>query len=225
LACSGDNVPNEMTDFNVPTMNARVFPGTAPLVVKRNSLVRVRPGNLGAMDHRPIHLHGHRFLVTETDGGEIPESARWPDTTVLVAVGQTRTIEFIADAPGDWALHCHMSHHVMTQMGHHFGNVIGMKTEGLGREINKLVPGYMAMGQEGMGDMGEMGMPVPKNSLPMVGAQGQFDYITMGGMFTILKVRDEIPSDNADPGWYQNPSGTVSDVAPDTDLKRDGITT
>lgn len=91
-----------MTDFNVLTMNARVFPGTAPLVVKRNSLVRVRPGNLGAMDDHPIHLHGHRFLVTETDGGEIPESARWPETTVLVAVGQTRTIEFIADAPGDW---------------------------------------------------------------------------------------------------------------------------
>lgn len=217
--------PNEMTDFNVLTMNARVFPGTAPLLVKRNSRVRIRIGNLSAMDHHPIHLHGHHFLVTETDGGEIPESARWPETTVLVAVGQTRTIEFIANALGDWPLHCHMSHHVMTQMGHQFGNVIGINTEGLGKEMNKLVPGYMAMGQNGMGDMGEMGMPVPKNSLPMVGGQGQFDYITMGGMFTILKVRDEIPADGSDPGWYRNPSGTVSDVAPDADLKRDGIET
>ncbi len=57
----------------------------------------------------------------------------------------------------------------------------------------------------------------------MVGGQGQFDYITMGGMFTILKVRDEIPPDNADPGWYQNPSGTVADVAPEADLKRDDL--
>jgi len=214
--------PNEMTDFNVFTMNARVFPGTTPLVVKKNSLVRIRLGNLGAMDHHPMHLHGYRFQVTETDGGEIPESARRPETTVLVAVGQTRTIEFIADAPGDWAFHCHMTHHVMTQMGHQFGNVIGMKTEGLGKQMNQLVPGYMAMGQNGMGDMGEMGMPVPKNSLPMVGGQGQFDYITMGGMFTILKVRDEIPADGSDPGWYQNPPGTVADIAPDADLKRDG---
>ena len=217
--------PNEMTDFNVLTMNARVFPGTAPLVVKKNSRVRIRFGNLGAMDHHPIHLHGHHFFVTETDGGEVPESARWPETTVLVAVGQTRTVEFIADAPGDWAMHCHMSHHVMNQMGHQFGNVIGMDTKGLGKEMNKLAPGFMPMGANGFGEMGNMGMPVPKNSIPMVGGQGQFDYITMGGMFTILKVRDEIPPDNADPGWYQNPSGTVSDVAPETDLKRDGIQT
>ena len=217
--------PNEMTDFNVLTMNARVFPGTAPLVVKKNSRVRIRIGNLGAMDHHPIHLHGHRFIITATDGGEIPESARWPETTTLVAVGQTRTVEFVADALGDWPLHCHMSHHVMTQMGHQFGNVIGMNTDGLDEKMRKLVPGYMSMGAEGMGDMGDMGMPVPKNSLPMVGAQGQFDYITMGGMFTLLKVRDEVPADNADPGWYQNPAGTISDVAPDADLKRDGITT
>lgn len=217
--------PNEMTDFNVLTMNARVFPGTAPLVVKKNSRVRIRIGNLGAMDHHPIHLHGHKFFVTETDGGEVPESARWPETTVLVAVGQTRTVEFIADAPGDWAMHCHMSHHVMTQMGHQFGNVIGMDTAGLNEKMRKLVPGYMSMGADGMGDMGDMGMRVPKNSLPMVGAEGQFDYITMGGMFTILKVRDEVPADNADPGWYHNPPGTVSVAATESDLKRDGIKT
>jgi FtsP/CotA-like multicopper oxidase with cupredoxin domain len=217
--------PNEMTDFNVLTMNARVFPGTAPLVVKKNSRVRIRIGNLSAMDHHPIHLHGHHFFVINTDGGEIPESARWPETTVLVAVGQTRTVEFIADAPGDWAMHCHMSHHVMNQMGHQFGNVIGMNTAGLGREIGKLAPGYMAMGANGMGEMGDMGMPIPPNSIPMVGGEGQFGYITMGGMFTILKVRDEIPADNADPGWYQNPSGSVSGVAPESDLKRDGIAT
>ncbi len=217
--------PNEMTDFNVLTMNARVFPGTAPLVVKRNSRVRIRIGNLGAMDHHPIHLHGHRFFVTATDGGEISESARWPETTTLVAVGQTRTIEFVADALGDWPLHCHMSHHVMTQMGHQFGNVTGINTDGLNEKMRKLVPGYMSMGADGMGEMGDMGMPVPKNSLPMVGAQGQFDYITMGGMFTLLKVREEVPADNADPGWYQNPAGTVSTIATESDLKRDGINT
>lgn len=215
--------PNEMTDFNILTMNARCFPGTAPLVVKHNSRVRIRLGNLSAMDHHPIHLHGHRFHVVATDGGEIAESARWPETTVLVAVGQTRTAEFIADALGDWAMHCHMSHHVMNQMGHHFGNVIGMDPAGLGREIGKLVPGYMPMGANGMGDMAEMGMPNPPNSIPMVGGDGQFGYITMGGMFTILKVRPEVSPDNADPGWYQNPPGTVSKAAAESDLKRDGI--
>jgi FtsP/CotA-like multicopper oxidase with cupredoxin domain len=217
--------PNEMTEFNVLTMNARCYPGTAPLVVKKNSRVRIRIGNLGAMDHHPIHLHGHKFIVTETDGGEVPESARWPETTVLVAVGQTRTVEFVADALGDWPLHCHMTHHAMNQMGHQFGNVTGINTDGLNEKMRALVPGYMMMGAEGMGEMGDMGMPVPKNSIPMVGADGQFGYITMGGMFTLLKVRNEVQADNADPGWYQYPSGTVSDIAPEADLKRDGITT
>ena len=62
----------------------------------------------------------------------------------------------------------------------------------------------MNMGPGGMGDMGEMRMDVPDNSIPMVGAQGPYDYITMGGMFTILKVRDGLTSYD-DPGWYENP--------------------
>lgn len=214
--------PNEMTDFNIFTFNAKAFPGTEPLVAKLGDRVRMRFSNLGAMDHHPIHLHGHRFMVTETDGGPIAESAQWPEVTVLVPVGSTRTIDFVADNPGDWPLHCHMTHHAMNQMGHQFGNVIGINTEGLREKIHKLVPGYMVMGDTGMGDMGAMGMRVPTNSIPMIGADGQFGYITMGGMFTIFKVRKDISS-YEDPGWYKNPEGTVADVAAEGDLKRDGI--
>ena len=94
---------------------------------KTGERVRIRIGNLSAMDHHPIHLHGYQFKITETDGGQIPESAQWPETTVLVPVGSTRTIEFVADEPGDWAMHCHMTHHVMNQMGHGTPNMIGVK--------------------------------------------------------------------------------------------------
>jgi manganese oxidase len=214
--------PNEMTDFNVLTFNARAFPGTEPLVVGLGQRVRIRIGNLGAMDHHPIHLHGYQFRVTETDGGEIPESAQQVETTVLVPVGSTRTIEFVADAPGDWALHCHMTHHVMNQMGHQFPNMIGVKADGLDQKVRSLLPDYMTMGQDGMGDMGRMGMPVPENSIAMVGAEGPFDYITMGGMFTILKVRAGITSFE-DPGWYQHPEGTVARPASAGELGKDGI--
>jgi hypothetical protein len=127
------------------------------------------------MDHHPIHLHGHFFRIVETDGGVIPESARWPETTVLVAVGQTRTIELIATA-GDWAMHCHMTHHVMNQMGHRFPNMIGVDPGTIDDKVRQLLPGYMTMGQDGMGDMAEMGMAVPENSIPMVGGPGPFDY-------------------------------------------------
>lgn len=216
--------PNEMTEFNLLTMNAKVFPATEPLVVKRGERVRVRIGNLSPMDHHPIHLHGYQFVVTETDGGVIPETARWPETTVLVPVGSTRTIEFVADAPGDWAFHCHMTHHVMNQMGHEFPNMIGVEPKGLDRAAQRLLPDYMTMGQAGMGDMAEMGMQVPENSIPMVGGRGKHDYITMGGMFTVLKVRDDLASYH-DPGWYENPGGTVASRAGKEDLERNGIQT
>jgi manganese oxidase len=214
--------PNEMTDFNVLTMNAKAFPGTTPLVCKRGDRVRIRFGNLSAMDHHPIHLHGHHFKVVATDGGQIPVAAQRPETTVLVPVGATRDIEFIADAPGDWALHCHMTHHLMNQMGHEAPNMIGVKPGKLDQRVRPLVPGYMSMGTSGMADMGEMGMPVPENSIPMVGARGPFDYITMGGMFTILKVREQLEG-KGDPGWYKHPPGTVASKAKPEELERDGI--
>lgn len=217
--------PNEMTDFNVLTMNAKAFPGTSPLVCQRGDRVRIRFGNLSAMDHHPIHLHGYHFRVVASDGGRIPASAQRPDTTVLVPTGATRDIEFVADAPGDWALHCHMTHHVMNQMGHDMPNMIGVKPGKLDQRVRPLLPGYMTMGQTGMAEMGEMGMPVPQNSIPMVGAKGPFDYITMGGMFTILKVREELANPNADPGWYRHPPGTVAGKARPEDLTRDGIAT
>jgi FtsP/CotA-like multicopper oxidase with cupredoxin domain len=215
----------EMTDFNILTMNGKVFPSTGPLVCKTGDKVRIRLGNLGAMDHHPIHIHGYKFRVTATDGEDIPLSAQWPETTVLVAVGQTRTIEFIADAPGDWAFHCHMTHHVMNQMGHEFPNMVGIQPGDLDERVRPLLPGYMTMGHTGM-DMGRMAeiMPMPPNSIPMKGAVGPFeDYISMGGMFTIIKVRDRLESYDKDPGWYQHPRGTVALKASTTDLARDGI--
>jgi FtsP/CotA-like multicopper oxidase with cupredoxin domain len=214
--------PNEMTEFNMLTMNAKAFPGTAPLVARKGQRVRVRIGNLSPMDHHPIHLHGYQFRITETDGGEISEGAQWPETTVLVPVGSTRTIEFVADEPGDWAMHCHMTHHVMNQMGHGLPNLIGVEPGKLDERVRKVVPGYMTMGQTGMADMGEMGMPVPPNSIPMLGGKGKHDYITMGGMFTVLKVREGIKS-YGDPGWYENPAGTLASTAAASDLRRDGI--
>lgn len=215
----------EMTDFNVLTMNSRVFPGTAPLVARLGDRVRIRLANISATDHHPIHLHGYQFKIAATDGGRIPPSAQWPETTVLVNVGSTRDIEFVADEPGDWAFHCHMNHHVMNQMGHGIPNMIGVNTRGLDRRVQQLLPQYMTMGHAGMGDMAdmaEMNMPVPPNSIPMRGGKGPFSTIDMGGMFTMLKVREGFASYD-DPGWYDHPAGTVAAEATAADLRADGI--
>jgi FtsP/CotA-like multicopper oxidase with cupredoxin domain len=198
--------PAVMTDFNTFTFNGRVWPGTAPLVVKKGDRVRVRLANL-SMDSHPIHLHGHRFEVTGTDAGTIPPSARFHEVTTDVPVGATRDIEFVADNPGDWAFHCHKSHHTMNAMSHDLPNMIGVGPGDADAKVGALLPGTMAMGRTGMGDMMDMGRP--RNTLPMMGGAGPFGPIEMGGMFTLLKVREGITS-YEDPGWYKHPPGSVA---------------
>jgi FtsP/CotA-like multicopper oxidase with cupredoxin domain len=164
--------PLAMSDFNQLAFNGKAYPATAPLVAEVGDRVRIRFGNLGPMDTHPIHLHGYAFRVVATDGGEVPPSARWPETTILVPVGSVRVIEFIADQPGDWPLHCHMTHHVMNQMGHDVPNLIGADVRGLDAKIGRLAPGYMTMGHTGMADMSAMKMPLPQNAISMTGGPG-----------------------------------------------------
>jgi manganese oxidase len=216
--------PFEMSDFNVLTMNGRAFPDVHPLVCQLGDRVRVRIGNLSPMSHHPIHLHGFFFHITATDGGVIPVSARWPETTVLVPVGSSREIEFVADNPGDWPLHCHMTHHMMNQMGHGVPNMVGVQVPAeLEQKIRSLLPGYMTMGQAGMADMIGMRMPVPENSIPMRGLTGQFGPSEFGGMATLVKVREHAPG-YEDVGWYDFPPGSIAavDVSPD-ELRHHGI--
>ena len=131
--------------------------------------------------------------------------------TTDVAVGQMRQIELIADEEGDWAMHCHKSHHTMNAMGHDVPTMIGVDHRGLVGKIQKAVPDYMLMGERGMADMGEMEMPLPDNTAPMMTGSGQYGPLEMGGMFTVFKVRKEQkPGDYADPGPYRHPPGTVA---------------
>jgi FtsP/CotA-like multicopper oxidase with cupredoxin domain len=208
----GSYTPKTMTmlDFNLWSWNSRIFPGIDSLNVRLNDKVRIRVGNLTMTNH-PIHLHGHEFTVTGTDGGPIPQTARWPEVTTDVAVGQMRQIEFIADEEGDWSFHCHKSHHTMNAMGHNVPTMIGVDHRDIGKKINSLIPDYMVMGERGMADMSEMEMPIPDNTAPMMTGEGPFGSVEMGGMFSVLKVRkDQKPGDYKNPGWYKHPAGTVA---------------
>jgi len=208
----GTMTPNPaiMLDFNLFTFNSRAFPGTAPLVVRRGDRVRIRMANVSMTSH-PLHIHGHRFWVVETDGGQIPKSAWWPETTLNIMPGTTRAVEFTAEYPGDWPFHCHKNHHVMNAMGHEIPNVIGMDQEAVAAKIRALVPGYMAMGSFGMAEHVEHAKHHPglPNTLPMMTGDGPFGSIEMGGMFTVVKIREGITSYD-DPGWYEHPKGTVA---------------
>jgi manganese oxidase len=111
-----NTIPNTLAmEFNWLTLNGKAGPATTPMIVKQGDRVRIRMVNLG-MDHHPIHLHGHQFYVTGTEGGRIPESAWYPGNTVIVGVAQARDVEFDAVYEGDWMVHCHLPHHMMNQM-------------------------------------------------------------------------------------------------------------
>jgi hypothetical protein len=159
-------------------------------------------------------MHGPRLWVTGGDGGRCPRNLWRTEVTEIVGVGQTRDLEFIAQA-GDWAFHCHKSHHTMNAMGHDVPNTLGVDQRGVEAEIRKLLPGYMAMGETGMAehqvhtDMGHM--PGPENTLPMMMGKGPFGNLEMGGMFSVIKVRDDLASgEYGDPGWYRHPGGTFA---------------
>ncbi|MFN8865604.1 MAG: multicopper oxidase family protein [Pseudomonadota bacterium] len=208
----GSATPKIMTmlEFNLWAWNSRIFPGIDPFVVRHMDRVRIRVGNLTMTNH-PIHLHGMEFQVTGTDGGPTPRSTRRHEITEDIAVGQMRQLEFVADEEGDWAIHCHKSHHTMNAMGHGVPTMIGVDHREVVSKINRLIPDYMVMGERGMKDMTEMEMALPDNTAPMMAGQGPFGAVGMGGMFSVLKVRkDQKPGDYGDPGWYRHPPGTVA---------------
>jgi hypothetical protein len=100
----------------------------------------------------------------------------------------------------------------MNAMGHDVKTYIGVNLKDARRNIARVVGGdYMPMGSQGMAEMGAMEMPGPDNTLPMMTGYGQFGPMEMGGMFTVVKVRENLAAnDYTDPGWYQHPNGTVA---------------
>jgi FtsP/CotA-like multicopper oxidase with cupredoxin domain len=128
----GSTVPNTMSmEFNLFTLNGRAAPYVTPMVVRQGDRVRMRLVNMSPIDHHPMHLHGLTFWVTGTEAGRIPESAWVPRNTVLVGVAQAADIEFVANNPGDWMLHCHMFHHMMNFMSSMVGPMGGHTRKGM----------------------------------------------------------------------------------------------
>jgi FtsP/CotA-like multicopper oxidase with cupredoxin domain len=221
--------PNTFSDvFNLFTMNARVFPATEPLVARMGQRVRIRFGNLSAMDHHPIHLHGYEFAVTAENGYSVPPEQQVLKATSLIPVGRAQNWELVATEPGDWIFHCHMTHHIMNQMDNSFTNTVGMHPGALDPEVQQLLPNYMTMANGGMNDRtGRPMHPIPPNSIPMKNGDGPYGPIPFGGMTSIFKVREEISDEmlarNADPGWYEHPIDKVALPARPDELERDGI--
>jgi FtsP/CotA-like multicopper oxidase with cupredoxin domain len=155
-----NSIPNTMNmEYNWLLLNGKAGPANTPLIVRLGDRVRIRFVNLG-MDHHPMHMHGHTFYVTSTEGGRIPEAAWWPGNTVLVGVAQARGVEFVANNPGDWMVHCHLPHHMMNQMSSNVGKMT---------RLNGGMPAGVDM-ESGMGMLtGTPGAPLGDDYGPSLG--------------------------------------------------------
>jgi FtsP/CotA-like multicopper oxidase with cupredoxin domain len=103
-------MPMAGAEPNYFLINGKSFPATETIPVKKGDRVRIRFMGIGQFVH-PMHLHGMPFKIVATDGYAVPEAAQLTKDTVLVAPGERYDVEFIADEPGQWVLHCHILHH------------------------------------------------------------------------------------------------------------------
>jgi FtsP/CotA-like multicopper oxidase with cupredoxin domain len=88
------------------TINGHAHHGAAPLAARQGERVRLVFENRSPMFH-PMHLHGHTFQVRRA--GERRGGPR--KDTVVVRPLERVTVEFEADNPGRWMLHCHNAYH------------------------------------------------------------------------------------------------------------------
>ncbi len=103
-------------DYNVFTINGRIFPDIDPLMVKENEHILIRLINAGTQEIHPMHTHGHAFKVVAIDGYPVPESAQQIRDNLPVHPGERYDIELVADNPGVWLFHCHHVHHAAAGM-------------------------------------------------------------------------------------------------------------
>ncbi len=203
-----NTVPNTMNmEFNWLVFNGKAGPATTPLIVRLGDRVRIRFVNLG-MDHHPMHLHGHTFYTTGTEGGRIPEAAWWPGNTVLVGVAQARDVEFLANNPGDWMIHCHLPHHMMNQMSSNVGKMTRIAGMPAGGDMNTGMG--MLKGTPGA-PMGEDYGPTLGRGLGGVGNASETS--STNGALSQKKAMDAMPGMQHDMGSMQMGQMAQDDIA------------
>ena len=96
------------------SMDNKVLSETDKILIKKGENVRITLYN-GSMMRHPMHLHGHDFRVLNGQGEFAPLK-----NVLDIMPMETDTIEFLANAEGDWFFHCHILYHMMAGMNRVF---------------------------------------------------------------------------------------------------------
>tara|TARA_R110000868_G_scaffold98706_2_gene271737 strand:- start:22532 stop:24778 length:2247 start_codon:yes stop_codon:yes gene_type:complete len=96
------------------SIDNKVLAESDKILIKKGENVRIVLYNNSMMRH-PMHLHGHDFRVLNGQG----EFAPLKNVLDIMSM-ETDTIEFLANAEGDWFFHCHILYHMMAGMNRVF---------------------------------------------------------------------------------------------------------
>ena len=96
------------------SMDNKVLSESDKILIKKGENVRITLYNNSMMRH-PMHLHGHDFRVLNGQGEFAPLK-----NVLDIMPMETDTIEFLANAEGDWFFHCHILYHMMAGMNRVF---------------------------------------------------------------------------------------------------------
>lgn len=210
------SIPNSTSmDWNFLTLNGRSGPYTTPLVCKLGERVRIRFINFSTLHQHPMHLHGHTFWITGTEGGRIPDTAWIPSNNVVVGVAQSRDVEFIANNPGDWVMHCHMFHHMMNHMVSQVGPIIRQKQNDPGFKVPgypQIMKGMSSMKMPGMGGdgMGEHGAGKMAMGSSMADSGPYAEYAMKMTMEEMNKITSRRETHGMREGWFKGVHGLFS---------------
>ena len=101
-----ESVEHSMSMYDLLTINGKTGTAIDSLVVKQGDKVRLRLINAGYKSHT-LHLHGHEWRVTATDGQQILNPQLLKDSLLSIAPGERYDVEFEANNPGQWYLEAH----------------------------------------------------------------------------------------------------------------------
>jgi FtsP/CotA-like multicopper oxidase with cupredoxin domain len=93
------------------SMDNKVVSESEKILIKKGENVKIIIYN-GSMMRHPMHLHGHDFRLLNGKADYAPLK-----NIVDIMPMETDTLEFNANAEGDWFFHCHILYHMMSGMG------------------------------------------------------------------------------------------------------------
>jgi CopA family copper-resistance protein len=166
------------------SLNNKVVSESDKILIRKGENIKIILYN-GSMMRHPMHLHGHDFRLLNGQGDYAPLK-----NIVDIMPMETDTLEFNANAEGNWFFHCHILYHMMAGMG----RVFTYKDQALNPEIpnaklakRKLFADdrrFHFMGENDFATNGNDGMAMFSNTRWSIGTEWRLGYHDMHGYET-----------------------------------------